>query len=153
MIKVLLLFGMMGISIAIGFRIKKHYHTRYKIYYEFKNLLQEIKSEISFLKNDKNIILSRISDKCNVIGDFIKRYIKYGVGSCETLSCEENLYLNTILDSIGKNDVEGELNNIDYYFTIINQTYCDVLDKYNRYGGFAVKIAIVIGALVTIILI
>ena len=143
----------MIVSVCIGISIKKYYSARYQFFLEFINLLQYMKAEISFLKTDKFIILSKTLNKSYMINGFIREYISTCKGNSSILTNEENNCLNDILNSIGRNDVNGELNNIDYYLVEINKKYNEALEKYNLYGGFAVKISIVIGALVVIFLI
>lgn len=79
-------------------------------------------------------------------------YIKNGIGEMICLKEEENQGINQMLNSIGKSDVEGELNNLQYYEALIFKKYQEAQEKCEKYGTFSIKISIILGVLIAIIL-
>lgn len=153
MIKLILIILILLVSVAIGLTIKNFFSTKYNIYVDFKDIIQSIKSEISFLKTDKRTLLKKQCCKNKHAQEFLNDYIKLGQAETMFLTSNENLRLNEFLDSIGKSDVDGELMSLKYYENLINKD-CQVQEeKLNKYGNFSVKLAIIIGTLISIILI
>ena len=153
MIKILLIGGVIAISVMVGVYIKNYLLCRYQIFSEFKNLLQSMKLEISFLKTDKRNLLKKYNFKNKHLRKFVIAYSDSRIEDCIYLNRDENIKLYEILESIGKNDVEGELRSIDYYENIVFN-YCNIAyDNLNKYGNFSIKLAIILGTLIAIIMI
>ena len=83
----------------------------------------------------------------------IDNYLMGNNVECVYLKSVENKTINDFLNSVGKMDVDGELNNLKYYCDLMEEYYRINEDIYNKYGTFSIKISIVIGALIVIFLI
>ena len=152
MIKTLLIVGILAITIAIGCVINNYLLVRFNIYTDFKDIIKSIKSEISFLKTEKTLLLKKQNYKNKFTKEFISKYIETGVGDIYYLKPHENEELNTLLNSIGKSDIDGEINNLTYYENFIQKKCTESEEKYTKYGAFSIKMSIILGTLIAIIL-
>lgn len=153
MIKTLLIVAIIVVSVLIGVVINKYLVVRKNIYDDFKDMIQTIKSEISFLKTEKLSLLKNYKCKNKNVEDFLNNYISCGQANISFLKQEENEELLKLLNSIGKSNIEGELNNLEYYEGVIIKNCRNAQEKYDKYGTFSIKLSILFGALVAIILI
>ena len=153
MIKVLLIVGILTTSVCVGVVINNYFSMRVKIYKSIISIIQAVKSEIQFLKTDKISLLKNQDASNSLVKEFIDDYISLGEGNITCLKPNENSEINRLFDSIGKSDVNGEINNLQYYESLILKNYHDSEDKFVKYGSFSIKMAILFGALIVIILI
>ena len=153
MIKVLLIVGILTTSVCVGVVINNYFSMRVKIYKSIISIIQAVKSEIQFLKTDKISLLKNQDAANSLVKEFIDDYISLGEGNITCLKPNENSEINRLFDSIGKSDVNGEINNLQYYESLILKNYHDSEDKFVKYGSFSIKMAILFGALIVIILI
>ena len=152
MIKVLLIVGILTTSVCVGVVINNYFSMRVKIYKSIISIIQAVKSEIQFLKTDKISLLKNQDVANNLVKEFIDDYISFGEGNITYLKPNENSEINRLFDSIGKSDVNGEINNLQHYESLILKNYHDSEDKFVKYGSFSIKMAILFGALIVIIL-
>ena len=151
--KLLLIIGIVICCVLIGLGIKQYLFNRYRLYSDFKEFCKQINSEIVFLKTDKFTLINKQRFENKHINEFLKDYVNKGVGNSRMLKEEENLKLNEFLDSIGKKDVSGEIDNLSYYESQIAKSCLVAEEYYNKYGLFAVKMSIIVGSLIAIVLI
>lgn len=153
MIKTCLIISIMIVSFLIGFCIKNYLNIRHVIYVDFKDLIQSIKTEINFLKTEKIALLKNQKCQSKHSQEFVNKYIISGCGGSAYLKQNEIDELNNLFNTIGKNDVDGELNNLEFFELKINKKCKETEEKLNKYGVFSIKMSIVLGALIAIILI
>lgn len=153
MIKAGLIIIIFSCCILVGVIIKNHLLSRVKICEEFEILINEIRAKICFLKADKNIILSEFSEKYSYAKQFVNEYLSGGQGCSNVLKDDENSVINELLSSIGKRDMDGELSNLQYYEKVVLTMKNACKENYDKYGMFSIKMAIILGTLITIILI
>ena len=134
--KIILLIVLGLAFVYLGLQIKKYYTNRNNFYISMLKFINILAGEISFLKSDlPSVIKSNNfgSDVDKVLNNYIHDN-KIAVGY---LSDGENKEVANFLDSIGKSDVNGELNNINYYRTSfeVKSAQCmqDVKVKSNMY--------------------
>ena len=153
MIKTLLIISILIVSVVIGLTIKNYFSVRHQIYLDFKDIIQSIKTEITFLKTDKISLLKKQNCSSKVAQENLNDYIEAGQAETKFLNQNENFKLNEFLNSIGKNNIDGEIMGLQYYENIIIKDCNLSEEKLNKYGTFSVKLAIIIGTLIAIILI
>lgn len=153
MIKIFLIISIVVCCALIGVVIKNQLLIRLNIFKDFKSICKGCSNEIAFLKTDKYTMLKKcsisIKQSCQLVDDYIV------LGKCESkyLKTQENKLINDFLNSIGKMDVDGEINNLKYYEDVISNHYFKAEDNYNKYGLFSIKISIIIGTMIAIFLI
>ena len=153
MIKWLLIVGIIVCGVMTGVLIHNHFLSRFQLFKDFEKACKNIVGEISFLKTDKLTLISKLEFNNKYAKEFRDKYILLGKGYSRVLSESENQFLNEFLDSIGKNNVDGEVYNLGYYEQLIKEHISASQEKYERYGVLAIKLSIIISALIVIILI
>lgn len=153
MIKIIFIIVILIISVIIGYLIKQYFSIRRDLFYDFKDVFQLLKSEISFLKSSKLEILTGRKFKTKYCSEFIDRYVKNEEICCVYLNDFEIKELLIMLDSIGNSDVDGEINNINYCEIKIEKFCKKAEENFNKYGSFSFKISFILGVLISIILI
>jgi hypothetical protein len=152
MIKALLIIGILTTSVCIGVVINNYFSMRVKIYKSIISIIQSIKSEIQFLKTNKISLLKSQNVDNVCVKEFVNSYVELGAGEILYLRPNENVEINKLFDSIGKSDIDGELNNLKYYEELILRNCKESENKFMKYGSFSIKMAILIGTLISIIL-
>lgn len=153
MIKLFLMVGIVVCCALIGAVIKNYLYVRAEIFKDFNGLCKSISNEISFLKTDKFTILKNNGDLSKQSKVIIDDYVVLGKADSIFLKNYENKAINDLLSSIGKKDVDGELNNLTYHQNLMENYHKKNEDIYVKYGVFSIKISIIIGALIVIFLI
>ena len=153
MIKFLLIVGIEICGVSCGVIIHNHFLNRLQFFKDFEKACKNIVGEIAFLKTDKFTLLSKLDFHSKNTKEFRDKYIMYGKGFSNILNENENIFFNEFLDSIGSNNVDGEVYNLGYYERLIKEYISTSQEKYNKYGVLAIKLSIIISALLVIILI
>ena len=153
MLKLVLISLIFLCSISIGVLIKKHLYIKHQIYLDFNDIIKSIKSEIYFLKTDKEQLLKKQSCINKESEEILQEYIRYNKVTSKYLDDSENNKIYEMLENIGKNNVEGEIKSLEYYENILSKNCQLAGEKYNKYGIFAVKLSIIAGTLISILLI
>jgi len=153
MIRIILMIGIVVCCVLIGNMIKNCLFVRCQIFKDFKGLCKSISNEITFLKTDKFTMLNNREFLDKRSAEIIHNYLLLGKVDCAYLKNAENKALNDFLNSIGKMDVDGEINNLNYYENLIDEYCVATEENYLKYGVFSIKISIIIGALIVIFLI
>lgn len=153
MLKLILICLIIVTSVLIGVSIKQYLYTKHQIYLDFKDIIKSIKTEIYFLKTNKEELLKKQICKNKSTQEILTGYLDNGRVNSIYLSQSDNIKIAEFLNNIGRNNVEGELASLEYYENIINSN-CDIAyNNLNKYGSFSIKLAIIIGTLISIILI
>ena len=153
MIKFFLMMGIVVTCVMIGTIVRNYLFVRCQIFKDFKGLCKSISNEISFLKTDKFTMLRNRVFLFKQSKAIIDNYLMENNVECVYLKSVENKTINDFLNSVGKMDIDGELNNLKYYGDLMEEYYRINEDIYNKYGTFSIKISIVIGVLIVIFLI
>jgi len=110
MIRIILMIGIVVCCVLIGNMIKNCLFVRCQIFKDFKGLCKSISNEITFLKTDKFTMLNNREFLDKRSAEIIHNYLLLGKVDCAYLKNAENKALNDFLNSIGKMDVDGEIN-------------------------------------------
>jgi len=108
---------------------------------------------VNILGCGEDILNNGELNKKGCLEEIIHNYLLLGKVDCAYLKNAENKALNDFLNSIGKMDVDGEINNLNYYENLIDEYCVATEENYLKYGVFSIKISIIIGALIVIFLI
>ena len=153
MIKILLMVGIVVCVILCGVIANNYFLNRLIFFKNYEKACKDIVGEISFLKTDKITLISKINFSSKHAKEFRDNYILYGSGHSSILSETENKFFNDFLNSIGNNNVDGEVYNLAYYERLIKEYVVRAQEKYDKYGVLSIKLSIIIAALLVIFLI
>ena len=143
-----LAFSLIGILIYLNYNSKKNV---YKCLVDFCDcsLL-----EIKFNKTNFKKIINKYIKSCNFeMKNILNSYLERKPYNSKILNSEENEVVQNFLCSIGKKDVDGEVDNISKYKEIFKLSYEKAKEDEKKHGVISLKISIVIGLLLAIILI
>lgn len=152
------ILGLIFASICFsGHKMGNRYKEKEKFYYEFKNFLVFLKSEIGFFK--KNLItifdefasenpkFIKLLENCK---NFITSNKKLDL---EFLSKQENFELEEFFRGLGQNDCNFQKEYIEKNLEFFNKKYDESVRLNAKYGVVIKKISILVGIMVCIILI
>ena len=131
----------------MGWQFQKYYKNRTKIYSDLIEFCVYCKNQISFLNNDKqNLISSFLSKRESLISETL-----YGKNQ-RNLNEEENGEIIQFINNIGKFDVEGELQNIEYYSSLFMLKKEKCQKEESTIGVMCLKLGWLLGLLLCIVL-
>ncbi|MBR4745714.1 MAG: stage III sporulation protein AB [Clostridia bacterium] len=138
--------------ILLGSNVKNHYRQRSNFYDCLAKFLIVLNQEITFLKSDLACIMNshHFSDDFDC---FLKEYLSNQKVTLSFLSDEENNQLLQFLNSLGKGDVEREVNNLSYYSVQFNDKLAKVKQDESTNGNMYFKLVSLIGVVICIMLI
>ncbi len=138
--------------IITGYLYSNYFKKKLIIFYDLLNFCDLLKTEI---KLRKTTIIEIVKNSDGQFSKEFKNLIYYYLGLCDKYQqnylskSEENLIKNFVL-SLGKNDIWGEMENLDVRKNMI-QNYCNQLyDKNKREGELGLKFG-VLGAVIIFI--
>ena len=149
----LVLIIVLGCSfIILGLNVKKHYKQKSDFYDCLVKFLSVLNQEISFLKSDLESIINshHYSEDFDY---FLQEYLLNRKVNLSFLSDEENYQLLQFLDSLGKGDVEREINNLSYYSIQFSDKLVKVKQDESTNGNMYFKLVSLVGIVVCIVLI
>ena len=150
--KIVLLLVICLCFVYIAVQVKNYYIKRCAFYASFVTFINTLSSEISFLKSDYATIINS-----NSFGKDVDTCLKCYLGnlpiSINYLTSDEIDCIVKFLDSIGKTNVQGELNNIQFYLNQFNQKVAKCNQEKLSHGMLWFKLICLFGLLVCIVLI
>lgn len=153
-----LILGLIFLFISlIGFKLGEKYKQKERFYYEFKNFLIYLKSEIGFFEKDIVEIVSTYSSKNQHLSELLNSFKQSLLGEkfegLKILSEEENFKIIEFLNGLGKSDCESQKEYIEKNLEIFTNFYVEAKDKNLKQGTMCKKLSILVGVLVCILLI
>lgn len=142
---------------CLGYKLGDKYKQKEKFYYEFKNFLIYLKSEIGFFKKDIVQIVENYQTKNRHFKAFLNNFVGTLNGAnaenLGILSTDENLNLQKFFEGLGKSDCESQKEYIEKNIEIFDIVLSDAKQKNLKQGNMLKKLSILVGILVCIILI
>lgn len=151
MIKFAILLCIVLLCGFVGYVISLYFKNRMLIYADIIKMITYFKGEIYFLQTDFKTLLKRQSYGKGV-NNVLENYLKTGQASTNVLRHNEVAELTNCLNSIGKKDVDGEINNLNYYESLFQRKFSETKAFYDKYGVLIVKLSIIAGALISVVL-
>lgn len=162
MIKILLLIILFLLIVYIGYGILSYYKRRKKFYSDLCLFLENLKSEICFLKTDlKSILEKQKNCYCTEINNILDEYYKYLCNGlkenldikCKLLSIEEVNELKELFYKLGRTTLDEQNNCIAHYNGQFMGRLSKIKEEINSNGIVAFKLCIILGLFAVIILI
>lgn len=162
MIKILLLIILFLLIVYIGYGILSYYKKRKKFYSDLCLFLENLKSEICFLKTDLKTILEKQKKcYCAEINNILDEYYKYLCNGlkenldikCKLLSVEEVNELNELFLKLGRTTLHEQNNCIAHYNSQFMARLSKIREEISNNGIVAFKLCIILGLFAVIILI
>jgi len=147
-----MIFLIISCFIYIGYSINLYYKNRCVFYKNLIDFLNIYENEISFNKNNIYSILENHSFG-KVLDHFLKGYLNCNIIYPKYILETETKEINNLLDSLGKKDIDGEIQNIKNFKLKFEHFYKSCSDDYKKKGKLSLKLSFVLGLIVTILLI
>ena len=139
------------VFLLIGVFIYCKYYFRYQLYKDLTFVCKYVKNNISFRKDKVNILLN---DACSGISYFSKHLIlNTNINILIIYKKQDIDNVNKFVKSIGVGDIDYELNNLQYYENVFDDTRVVARDLLNKNGIMYIKLMIGIGLAIGIMLI
>ncbi len=151
--KIILMLIIVCGSTYIGSEIKRNLLVKKNIYNQIILLISNYKREIAFLKTDIHKILQNCVEESSPLKPIINEYFNCGKISCTYLNDFEKKEICEFFSKLGKQDIDGELNNLEFYNNLFNEKLKIHTEKNKKYGTFSVKMSALLGGLICILLI
>ncbi len=136
------------VLIAIGVYI--YYLVRYRLYNDMVFICKSLKNDITFNKNDIESILSKCRDNISFTTYFLISKNSQGV---RLFSKKDANLVTEFVTSLGRGDVNFEVNNINYYENIFASSLACSKDELSKKGLTYFKLIVAIGLIICIVLI
>ena len=153
--KLFLLFVCCGAVVIIGFLFSNYYKKKLIVFSDLLKFCDVLKSEIKFKKSTINEIFKNnkhmFSKEFNDLVDICFNFVDYK--EFNYLSKKEFKIVRNFMLALGKNDVVGEIENIDSRKILLQNYYDDLVIKNKSEGELAVKFSISCAVLIFIIFI
>lgn len=138
--------------IYIGYSINRHYKNRNDFFKSFLDFFCVYENEIQFNKNNLiNIMQSHSFGK--ILDNFINNYITSNTKFPNFILENERKEIEKFLDSLGKKDIDGEVQNLKNYKLKFETIYKKSCDDLKKKGSISLKLSFVLGLLLAILLI
>lgn len=149
--KIFLIIILLGLFVLVGSVVYLYYLYRHRLFKDLVFISKYLKNNISFNKEELNIILTNAFASINQSSNFlIKNHnnivSKILYKSDQKLICE-------FFDSLGKGDVGFEINNLNYYENMFVDLELKTKELLSKNGMMYFKLIIGIGLIICIILI
>lgn len=148
MIKYYLIFAILILSIILAIFVYLRYYFRQQLYGDLNYICRYLKNNISFKKEN---ISSLLSSKSMHISYNTRKLIS-GSGRQLMYKKEDEEMVVAFVNSLGKGDVDFEINNIDYYMKEFEENYRVSKENLHKNGVVYFKIIIGLGLCVCIML-
>jgi len=135
------------IAVAVYF----FYYIRYLIFKDLYYISGYIKNNIVFNKNSISDILSTCKDNVSL---YTRLYIsKKNIKYFKMMNNNDKKNIDMFFDSLGKGNVDYEINNLNYYENVFNNFIINSKENVNSKGIVYLKLVILFGVIVVILLI
>ena len=149
--KFCLLFVLFLLFVVLAIGVYLKYYYRYIVFKDMVYLCKSLKNNISFNKNTIEMLLKSASKK---ISNFTKNLICGNMSKKSIcLTGEDVLEINGFIGSLGKGNVDYEINNISYYENEFEDKKQSSKNDLDKDGKMYLKLIIGIGLAICIILI
>lgn len=149
--KLYLLVILFACFVLVAIFVYFYFSIRYRLYKDLVFMCKYFKNNISFNKNDVKTIMDSCMEKISLTSrnilnsntDKLNKYIK----------SDDRKNIVDFIHSLGKGDVDFEINNLSYYESIFES--CEIESKQNleKNGIMYFKLIIAVGLIVCILLI
>lgn len=142
-------------STVMGASFSKKHQTHLNVFKELNVFANVLENQIKFKKNSLKIIvkdnLYLFSSPLNntLSSYFISPNSYVGIYA---LTVQENEFLQSFLNSLGKSDSTGEINNLNFYKSEINKKLDESKENYKKLGTLGTKLGFIAGLLMIIVL-
>lgn len=153
--KIFLLLVIAVMIVYVGIQVGTYYRRRAKILNEILHFCNIFENDLKFNKNCvPQIVKENIPKFDKEFAKILEAYFLKNSGyDCRYLKKTEQDLLERFFKSLGKSDEEGEIRNLNNYRTELMKVREDGQAECKKYSGFAVKMGVIIGALVFVIFI
>lgn len=139
--------------VYFGYQIKEKLKSKKIFYEELIAFCEDYKREIGFLKCELKSIVDRCTKNDGLINEVLIGFIENKECKIDFLKEEEVAEIKSFLLSLGKQDIDGEINNVDFYEGKFKTKLGEHVQRFDKFGGFSIKMSALLGLLICVILI
>lgn len=155
MIKIIILIALFCSICYLGFSIANYYKKKELFYAEFLKFMEMFFNNVKFNKTKIHIFVSDFLKECKTDCKYLLQ--EYFINKnheikLSILNDSENVRIKDFLNSIGKFDVNGELNNIENHKTILVENYAKSKIDVKQYGVLYSKMGVLVALVLVIVL-
>lgn len=151
MVKLFLIIVLFCLFITAGAVVYLYYLYRYKLYKDLVYISKYLNNNISFNKNEIDLILTNAFVNISQSSKFLLR--NYNNTFTRFLCKNDGVCIAEFFQSLGRGDVAFEINNLKYYEKMFMELEDKSKELFNKNGLMYFKLIIGIGLIVCIILI
>ena len=150
-----MLLVLLGLTF-IGYSYSKKFKQKLSFYKDLNNFCNVLENQIKFSKNTLTKIV--VSNTQIYGADFNQMLTNYFTlhkpfENLLFLNERENAFIANFLNSLGKLDASGEVNNIKNYNSEVIRQLEGANDEYQKFGTMVTKLEIIAGLLICVLLI
>ncbi len=147
---ILMLVIFIGLT-YVGVQIKNKLAYKKELYGALILFCESYKQEVGFLKTEVKSVAFNCSKNSKILLPVIESYFNKDGLINVLLNDVDKQELVTFLNGLGKKDVEGELNYVDFYKNIFTQKEKKSIELFNKYGTFSIKISALLALLLCLL--
>lgn len=155
--KILLILLLLVVVMLVANEITKYYRDRYSFYCQLSQFIEKLDINIAFQKNKLADIIKTTKAE-NQFLDFVKQYYEYitknnepNFESIKLLDDNEKQTLVSIIKSIGRNDVENEMKQINYFKKFASEGVLKTKEEKEKKVPLVLKLSFMLGLLLSIL--
>lgn len=149
--KIFLIVFIFLIFLSIGVWIYCKYYYRHQLFKDLCYVCSHLKNNITFRKDKISIILNE--SYSNISSNSKKLFLNISKSSNFIFKNEDIELVRKFMNSLGKGDVDYEINNLNYYENNFNELRVNYHELLKKNGTMYIKLMIGIGLAVCVILI
>ena len=138
------------LTVICSILIYLYYAYRHKLYKDLIFICEYIKNDISFTKNNLNIILSKCLSKLSQSTKYVLK--NYQNKDSKIIKKIDKENIEKLFTSLGVGDVEYENKNLIYFKDYFQTFEKEAYDDYKKKGLMYVKLSILLGLTICILI-
>jgi len=148
--KIFLILILLFIFILLGVIVYLYYINRYKVFSDLVYICKFYKNNVTFNKNEINIILNECIGNLTPISRYILK--NYNSQIKMFFSNKDKSLISKFFSSLGKGDVSFEVGNAEYYENVFENEKILSKEDVEKKGLLYFKLLIAVGIIISIIL-
>lgn len=156
--KWILICVLIVVIMAIAFGLSEQYKDKFDFYNNLKQMLNQLKINISFKQENLNAFLSNLKPK-RCFKTFIEDYKAYlssgtlSLANLPILEPEERAELESIVKNIGKFDKSNEITQLDSFVNLVDEKLKQAAENKNKLCPMIIKLSLLFALGLAILLV
>ncbi len=145
--KYILMLGLIAVIMLIAQGVCKQYRERYALFEGLNDFFRQMQLNLNFQKQKINEIINQTSLRKNnkeiyiAYLDYLKEGTSLDITSIRILDDNEQVQITNMLLSLGKNDVSGELTQLESYKIYLSDKITQSRQEKDKYCPLITKLS------------